>query len=222
MALTSDIGIGYRACGLYGWFEVVEYINNRKVKVRFDDTGYEAWTNNSQISLCTVKDRFYKGVCGVGFLGEAKRSVNVDRKAYLVWRSMIYRCYSECSLKTHPSYSGCSVDDRWHDFSNFLQWFNDNYIDGYELDKDIKVKGNKVYSPETCMFVSKKDNLSEKSKKVSLMHIVTGEIVHFKSIKDASNFTGINYATISRACNPEFKSGVSGSWMCVDKIDRYI
>lgn len=38
-------------------------------------------------------------------------------------------------------------------FSNFLKWFNGNYIKGYALDKDILIKGNKVYSPETCCFV---------------------------------------------------------------------
>jgi hypothetical protein len=41
-------------------------------------------------------------------------------------------------------------------FSNFKQWFDDKsngYVEGYDIDKDILVKGNKVYSPNTCCFL---------------------------------------------------------------------
>ena len=43
--------------------------------------------------------------------------------------------------------------DEWLRFSNFKRWFDKNYEEGYYLDKDILVNGNKVYSPETCCFV---------------------------------------------------------------------
>ena len=32
---------------------------------------------------------------------------------------------------------------------------------GWELDKDIKVKGNKTYNKNNCMFVKKKENMLE-------------------------------------------------------------
>jgi hypothetical protein len=55
-----------------------------------------------------------------------------------------------------PTYKGCTVDESWHNFQNFAAWYDKNFyeIDGerMELEKDILIKGNKVYSPETCVF----------------------------------------------------------------------
>lgn len=74
-------------------------------------------------------------------------------KAYRAWISMLSRCYGKKELVHRPSYIGCSVCDEWLLFSNFKRWYDENYIDGFQLDKDLLVKGNKVYSPETCCFV---------------------------------------------------------------------
>lgn len=78
------------------------------------------------------------------------------RVAYIHWRNMLVRCYSEEYQKTKQSYHLCSVCEEWKFFSNFLAWFRNTengYKSGYCLDKDILVKGNKMYSPETCCFV---------------------------------------------------------------------
>ena len=58
-------------------------------------------------------------------------------KSYDVWHSMIERCYSKKSHKKRPTYIGCKVHKEWLYFSNFKKWFDENYIEGYELDKDI-------------------------------------------------------------------------------------
>lgn len=73
--------------------------------------------------------------------------------SYIVWHSMLQRCYSEKYQNIRSTYIGCTVCEEWHLLSNFKKWFNENYIEGYHLDKDILVKGNKVYSPDTCCFV---------------------------------------------------------------------
>ena len=78
--------------------------------------------------------------------------------SYNVWHDMLRRCYSEKLHKKEPAYIGCSVCDEWHRFSTFKDWFDANYIDGCYLDKDILVKGNKVYSPQTCCFVPREIN----------------------------------------------------------------
>lgn len=78
--------------------------------------------------------------------------------SYRVWQSMIQRCYNEKSFIRHPTYANCSVCEEWLTFSNFKKWFGENYIEGYALDKDILVKGNKVYSPDTCCFVPSEIN----------------------------------------------------------------
>ena len=79
-------------------------------------------------------------------------------QSYHIWREMLSRCYDPKSQQRYPSYIGCSVCEEWLYFSNFKQWFDENYIEGYSLDKDILVKGNKVYSPQTCCFVPRKIN----------------------------------------------------------------
>jgi hypothetical protein len=80
-------------------------------------------------------------------------------KEYSVWLSMLTRCYNERFLMTNETYIGCTVCDEWLDFQNFAEWFNENHIDGYQLDKDLIIKGNKIYSPQTCCFVPQEINL---------------------------------------------------------------
>lgn len=79
------------------------------------------------------------------------------KKCYELWAGMLCRCYG---CKDKP-YEDCSVSPEWHTFSNFKKWAENpenGYIEGYHLDKDILVKGNKVYSPETCCFVPNRIN----------------------------------------------------------------
>ena len=99
-------------------------------------------------------------VCGVGDL-DIDYAYNVDeitKKAYDHWGNMLMRCYSDAYQKRNPNYIGCTVDERWHKFSVFLEWFKENYIDGYALDKDLLIPSNKCYSPETCCFLPPKLN----------------------------------------------------------------
>lgn len=74
-------------------------------------------------------------------------------KFYNVWTDMLQRCYSKKYQDKHPTYRGCSVCDEWLLLSNFKIWFDANYRDGLALDKDVLVKGNRVYCPEACSFV---------------------------------------------------------------------
>lgn len=78
---------------------------------------------------------------------------------YVVWRSMICRCYDKEYQKIKPTYIGCSVCDEWRYLSAFKKWFDENYVDGYQLDKDILKPGNRVYGPSTCCFVPPEINI---------------------------------------------------------------
>ena len=79
--------------------------------------------------------------------------------SYHTWVEMLKRCYSKDYLSKHNTYIGCHVCNEWLRFSNFKEWFDDNYIEGYSLDKDVlSSKGKKVYSPETCCFVPNEIN----------------------------------------------------------------
>lgn len=81
--------------------------------------------------------------------------------AYNPWRNMLQRCFYEKYHEAEPTYKGCAVCDEWLVASNFKKWMIDpatGYQEGYQLDKDILVKGNKLYSPDTCCFVPKEIN----------------------------------------------------------------
>lgn len=83
---------------------------------------------------------------------------NVSKRCYRVWTEMLKRCYDEKYHHRENSYIICEVCDEWLILSNFKRWFDENYVEGYELDKDILGKGSKIYSPSTCCFVPKQLN----------------------------------------------------------------
>lgn len=74
-------------------------------------------------------------------------------QSYRTWYGMIRRCYDKKYHIKKPTYIEASVCEEWRNYSAFKQWFDENYIENYVLDKDILVKGNKIYSPTTCCFV---------------------------------------------------------------------
>lgn len=99
-------------------------------------------------------------VFGIGVLDIpfSKNLSEETRRAYSVWQDILDRCYNVKRRKRLPTYSGCTVCDEWVYFSNFLKWYNENVKHGQHIDKDIIVKGNKVYSPSTCCSVPKAIN----------------------------------------------------------------
>ena len=118
-----------------------------------------------------IKCPYERRTYGVGYLGEGVYLATKNRKhtkVYITWKSMLERCYNEKYLEKQPSYKDCEVCEEWLNFQNFAKWYEDNYyeIEGEKmhLDKDILTKGNKIYSPETCIFVPQTiNNLLTKS-----------------------------------------------------------
>lgn len=106
----------------------------------------------------------YNLLCGIA-INDAdyqvvkKITVNGSRKVvwscsyYTVWHSMITRCYSQRFLKRHKTYEGCRVCDDWLIFSKFKDWMSQQNWHGKHLDKDLLFPGNRIYSPETCVFI---------------------------------------------------------------------
>jgi len=136
----------------------------------------------SNIKIGNIKNPNYPSVYKVGYIGQGKWLGKYNGKAtkeYSTWSHMIRRCYSEKFQVKNPTYKGVIVCERWHGFQNFCddiqlldgydKWKNSN---GYELDKDILCeKMNikpKIYSPDTCIFISKRDNLSESTSRRNL------------------------------------------------------
>lgn len=76
-------------------------------------------------------------------------------------KGMFERCYDDKALKKHPTYFGCRICEEWLNFQLFAEWFSNNKWTNEEklyVDKDILIKGNKLYSPETCILVPSKIN----------------------------------------------------------------
>lgn len=73
-------------------------------------------------------------------------------KAYSSWHNMISRVHGKAKSKLCPTYSDVSVCEQWRSFSRFKSWWVNNYVDGWHLDKDI-LTDEKVYSPETCIYI---------------------------------------------------------------------
>lgn len=80
-------------------------------------------------------------------------NVEIIKIARKKWSSMIYRCGK------HKSYLDCNVSEEWLIFDNFYKWMITKDFKNKELDKDIILPGNKIYSKDTCCFVYRSINL---------------------------------------------------------------
>lgn len=126
----------------------------------FKNARYEHFKNGTV--KCPYEPRFF----GIGYLGEGKYKMSKgkgnDIKCQRAWMDMLRRCYDENSRHKNQSYKDCDVCEEWLNYQNFAEWYYNNiYFVGEEkmhLDKDILYKGNKIYSPQTCIFTPQKIN----------------------------------------------------------------
>ena len=92
----------------------------------------------------------------IGYVnGKRKQKLVWECPYYRVWKDMLKRCYSNKYQERYPTYIGCTVADEWLTFSVFKSWMEKQDWEGMQLDKDLLFSGNKVYSAETCVFVTR-------------------------------------------------------------------
>ena len=147
-----------------GDFKILKYNDTTNVEIEFLKTGYETAVRLGDIKNGKVKDPYLPFVYGVGMLGTKYPSREGDRntKEYLLWKNMLKRCYSDDFKKKNPTYIDCEVSDNFKSYEYFYEWCHKQIgfsVDGFELDKDLLIKGNKVYSETTCVFLPREINL---------------------------------------------------------------
>lgn len=145
----------------FGSKMIIENYNSYDdITVKFIDYGNLVHSRYDNFIRGKVKNPYDRSVKGVGYLGEGKYKVTENgkmTKTYQKWVAMIRRCYDEEFQGNLKSYKGCTVCDEWHNYQNFAAWYDENYYEikneKMSLDKDILIKGNKLYSPDTCIIV---------------------------------------------------------------------
>lgn len=151
-----------------------------------------------------VTDRMIPSVYGIGIIGNGKYKPGRNGKhsmQYKSWNEMLKRCYSEKYQSKYPTYKGCSVCDEWLNLQNFGRWFDNNYVDGLHLDKDIKTKGNKQYSPSTCTFVTCADNTIEAHAKNYTVISPKGDIIKVYNMAEFCRVNGLSSGAMSCVCS---------------------
>ena len=146
-----------------GDFKVLKYNDSKNVEIQFLKTGFETKVQLGDIRNGNVKDPYVASVYGVGILGTKYPSkINgVRTKEYGLWVRMLTRCYSDGFRKKQPTYIGCEVSDNFKSYEYFYEWCNEQIgfgNEGWQLDKDLLVKGNKVYSEDSCVFIPQEIN----------------------------------------------------------------
>ena len=147
-----------------GDFKILKYNDAYNVDVQFLKTGFETTVQLVQVKSGSVKDPYLPSVYGIGVLGtKYQPTINgVNTKEYVLWTSMLKRCYSDVYKKKKPTYEGCEVSDNFKSYEYFYEWcYNQVGFSNkdWQLDKDLLIKGNKVYSESTCVFLPAEINL---------------------------------------------------------------
>lgn len=181
-------------------------------KIQFENTGSINYASYDAIKHGRVKDKYAPVIAGVGYIGsfEGKVSYPDVIHYYSAWNDMLHRCYDK-SDRDYPYYGalGVRVDPRWFDFGNY---FNDiqqlpgfhlkcRYPDMYQLDKDYLQlhlpKSERVYSKDTCIWLSKFDN-------TIIMNFDNGNDIGYFGVlyKDHSYIARINNRFYGRYTDP--------------------
>ena len=165
-------------CGKFKILKELEHrksgsVFKRRVRIKFIETGYEKDVDLLVALSGRINDPYHNSICGVACLGLYKDNPLHCKKVYDIWYHMIERCYDE-KCKSYKTYGaiGVRVDERWMCYENFLndlpyvsgfrEYINNQYIT-YNLDKDLLQqnipKSQRIYSKDTCCFISMYENL---------------------------------------------------------------
>ena len=135
----------------------------------------------------------------------------VHKKMHEIWRSMMGRCYRPTS-HSYKNYGakGVTVCEKWHTYDGFLD--DIDKVEGFDidllikgelqLDKDIKQEDveSKIYSLETCVFVSRSENSSNRynNKKFIGINLINQEVILSKNREDICRKFNLDSSSVWR------------------------
>ena len=156
------------------YYTIEEYINPTNVIIKWNDCGTEDVVTSGNITKGAVKYLNQPSVFGVGFLGYgrfipgSKRiregEIRLPRHLHRYWRHILERTVGNRDI---TRYEGCLIHEDWLNLQNFCEWAvlqkNHDAVESngrkWHIDKDILVKGNRTYGPDTCVFVPNEINI---------------------------------------------------------------
>lgn len=204
---TDRIGMenyNYQGCLM----RIIEYIDNKNIIVQFqDERKTEVCTRYKFFVDGQVKNPYYPEVYGVGIVGE-KYSTRINKKTakeYEAWKGMLRRCHSNEKKRKFPSYENVVCCKKWLYYPNFYEWIHsqenfDKWIGGerWAIDKDILIKGNKIYSPETCCLVPQSVNSLFVKENINRGNCPIGVTYYREKFQSSCNNPLIKKITIGR------------------------
>jgi hypothetical protein len=149
----------------YGDVEVTEYIDSHNITVKFLNTGAIKNTTASALTTGILKDSEVHDTHKYGVM-DIPKSVGRGGRCdplYKKWNGMMQRCYNPKNKIDNPTYEACTSSETFRHFSKFKSWYYSQIgceQEGWHLDKDILIKGNKVYSEDTCCVVPPEINVA--------------------------------------------------------------
>lgn len=182
---------------------VTKYVSCDYIIVQFPDKT-KVVTRSNELRHGQVRNPNHPSYYGIGFIGIGPHS-SKSREFRSLWPNMLRRCYDSTS-GLNPTYTGCTVAKRWHNFQNFASDIEKMVgfgNEGWQLDKDILKRGNKVYGPRTCCFVPEEINKAFSRREAARGNLPIG--VH---LKDSNFYSEKPYKAICGVNNKQTHLGV--------------
>lgn len=130
-----------------------------------------------------------------------KKEKRAECLYFRCWRNMLMRCYHSKTQERKQTYKGCTVCDEWLTFTVFKSWMITQDWEGKQLDKDIRIKGNKVYGPDFCTFVTNSENTAEYCAKSYSLISPNGKVVNLFNLRSFCRDNDLAQTSMRRVIN---------------------
>jgi hypothetical protein len=197
-----------------GYDAVVVGRDGNNIHVQFQDSHKATVTvKNGNLKMGHFSNPYHISVAGFGYYGQGPfvaKEGGKHTEEYEHWNSMLKRCYK--SLKHQPSYYDKHVNECWRNFQVFAEWAIAQRgfgLPDWHLDKDLLIKGNVEYGPETCVYLPREINSFIKRKRMNALPIGVDIAYHYngtpyfrtQAVEDGKNIVLGRFEKVEDAFN---------------------